>query len=67
MTSYEFQAREAKAQKLLKWINRAGITVDDAKTCNPEDWVKLAEVAGVKPPSEKTIARVIELMEQHGQ
>ena len=63
MTTYEVAARHRKAARLASVLREAGVSASVARLANEGDWRLTAEVAGVHPPSEATIALVIAALE----
>ena len=62
---YARAARLAKAQKLADALFAYGITADQAAAVSVEDsqfWPAAAEAAGVRMPSFKTAALVVEML-----
>jgi hypothetical protein len=62
---HEDAARERKVTALLTVLLAAGHSAEDAETLWDEGWSYYARVAGVKPPSETTRARVVEALRNH--
>jgi hypothetical protein len=63
---FEELARYKKASRLAPVAWQAGITDRDALfRLHPKDFEKLAEAAGVRPPSVLTLIIVAELIEAH--
>ena len=58
----ELAGRWRKAAHLVAVLWKQGVGWADALRFQDRDWVTVAELAGVKPPSEKTIACVRELV-----
>jgi hypothetical protein len=67
---YETSARQAKAYRLVTEIERVSesvspaIRLDWVQNLSDEDWSRLADLAAVRPPSEKTRALVLSALEQ---
>lgn len=60
---YELSARFRKATALHALLKRHGLTTL-VRIMQPEHWQMLAQAAGVKPPSQKTVRVVVELCEE---
>jgi len=66
---YEHSARQLKIFRLVTEIERVsesvspGIRLDWVKSLSDEDWSRLAVLAAVRPPSEKTRALVLQALE----
>jgi hypothetical protein len=63
MNTYELAARRKKAAALLATLKEHGVTLEDAKVAEPEDWALAAKAASVKPPSAETVALVLAMMD----
>lgn len=66
MNTYEAEARTRKAMALttaaLAARDGEGFTPEDVEAFTDDQWAELAEIAGVRPPSEVTKALVVQSM-----
>ena len=62
--AFELKARRAKAERLAHELFERNISSEIAAEGGEEGWNKLAELAGVNPPSDMTKADVIALLKE---
>lgn len=56
------QNRIAKARRFADFIERRDI-MDEAKTYSEKEWAEIAAQADEKPPSEETVAAILEILD----